>query len=107
MRTPLLKIPNSLKQLKKRVEILENKVKSLNQQSGLNHRNCLRFLLPVAKHWHNIGILLGISYISLEQIEADYPGSCKDCVREMIKVWLKQVDPRPTWKDLADAVKVI
>lgn len=97
----------SLKQLKKRVELLESKMKSLNQPTELCTRTCLKFLLPEAKHWHNIGILLGISESNLEQIEADYPGSCQDCVREMIKVWLKQVNPRPTWKDLADAVAVI
>ena len=97
----------SLKQLKKRVEVLESKVKSLNQRSELCTRTCLKFLLPEAKHWHNIGTLLGISESNLEQIEADYPGRCQDCVREMIKVWLKQVEPRPTWKDLADAVEVI
>ncbi|MCG8622335.1 MAG: death domain-containing protein, partial [Proteobacteria bacterium] len=62
---------------------------------------------PEAKHWHNIGSLLEISETTLEQIEADYPGDCQQCVREMIKSWLKQVDPPPSWKDLAEAIQII
>ena len=50
---------------------------------------------------------MGLSESSLEQIECDYPGRCQDCVREMIKSWLKQVEPQPTWKGLAEAVGVV
>lgn len=28
-------------------------------------------------------------------------------MREMVKCWLKQVDPQPTWTDLAQAIKYI
>ena len=97
----------SLKQLHRRVERLEHHLKKQNQRAKLelSARNCLKFLLPVAKHWHNIGVMLGIDpERTLERIEADYPGDCQQCVREMIKSWLKQVDHRPNWKDLADAV---
>ena len=67
---------------------------------------CLRLLLPIAKDWHTIGTLLKVPSPELEQIESDYL-SCKDRVREMIKKWLKQIKPRPTWKRLAEAVKYI
>ena len=98
----------TLKQLKRRVEIIERKVRR-NQETDtkLSNKSCLKFLLPEAKHWHNIGILLGVSEQTLEQIESDYPSSCTECVREMIKSWLKQVEPKPTWKDLAEAVQVV
>ena len=96
----------SLHQLKRRVEKLEKK-RNKNQQTKPKLSTCLRFLLPEAKHWHNIGSLLEISETTLEQIEADYPGDCQQCVREMIKSWLKQVDPPPSWKDLAKAVEII
>ena len=97
----------SLKQIQRRVERIERHLKKQNQQAKLelSAKNCLKFLLPVAKYWHNIGVLLGIDPdLTLEQIEADYPGDCQQCVREMIKSWLKQVDPPPSWKDLAEAV---
>ena len=100
----------SLKQIQRRVERIERHLKKQNQQAKLELSaiNCLKFLLPVAKHWHNIGVLLGIDPdLTLEQIEADYPGDCQQCVREMIKSWLKQVDPPPSWKDLAEAVQII
>ena len=97
----------TLKQLKRRVEILEGKLRRKQTDSKPSTKNCLKFLLPEAKHWHNIGILLGISEQTLEQIESDYPSNCTECVREMIKSWLKQVEPKPTWKDLAEAVQVV
>ena len=83
----------SLKQIHRRVERIEHHLKKQNQQAKLelSAKNCLKFLLSVAKHWHNIGILLGIDpELTLEQIEADYPGDCQQCVREMIKSWLKK-----------------
>ena len=96
----------SLHQLKRRVEKLEKK-HNKKQQTKPKLSTCLKFLLLEAKHWHNIGSLLEISETTLEQIEADYPGDCQQCVREMIKSWLKQVDPPPSWKDLAEAVEII
>lgn len=71
---------------------------------NLSTKQCLKFLLPEAKNWHNIGIMLDIPEPTLERIEADYHDDCQQSLREMIKSWLKQVDPTPTWKDLADAV---
>jgi hypothetical protein len=88
-------------------------VEKLEKKSNKNRRTkpklstCLKLLLPEAKHWHNIGSLLEISEQTLEQVETDYPGDCQQCVREMIKSWLKQVDPPPSWKDLAEAVQII
>ena len=96
----------SLKQLHRRVERIEHHLKNQSQQTKvkLSTKHCLKFLLPEAKNWHNIGIMLEIPEQTLEQIEAHYPGDCQQCVREMIKSWLKQVDPPPSWKDLAEAV---
>ena len=93
----------SLHQLKRRVKKLEKK-SNKNCQIKPKLSTCLRFLLPEAKHWHNIGSLLEISETTLEQIEADYPSDCQQCVREMIKSWLKQVDPPPSCKDLGEAI---
>jgi hypothetical protein len=88
------------------VEKLEKKGNK-NQQTKPKLSTCLKFLLPEARHWHNIGSLLEVSEQTLEQIEADCPFDCQQCIREMIKSWLKQVDPPPSWKDLAEAVRII
>jgi hypothetical protein len=71
----------SLHQLKRRVEKLEKK-RNKNQQTKPKLSICLKFLLPEAKHWHNIGSLLEVSEQTLEQIEADYLGDCQQCVRK-------------------------
>ena len=97
----------SLKQLKRRLEKLEKKVESLNQQKQPKLSTCLKLLLPEARHWHNLGSLLEVPEPTLEQIEADYPGDCQQCVREMIKSWLKQADPPPSWRSLANAVQTV
>lgn len=62
--------------------------------------------MPLASEWHNIGTLLDISEEELDTIEKDNQGS-KNCLREMIKAWLKMVDPEPTWDRLVEAVDVI
>ena len=61
-------------------------------------------MLPLASDWRNIGVLLGIKEHILSKIEADKP-SVRDCLREMISEWLKQVDPPATWATLAEAVE--
>ena len=96
----------SLKQLQRRVERIEYHLKKQRKQAevSLSHKHCLKLLLPEARNWQVIGTLLDIPERVLDRIEADYPGNCQQCVREMIKSWLNQVDPPPTWKDLADAV---
>ena len=96
----------SLKQLQHRVERIEHHLKKRNQQAkvSLSPKHCLKFLLPEAKNWQIIGTLLDIPETILDRIEADHPSNCQQCVREMIKHWLKQVDSPPSWKDLAEAV---
>lgn len=96
----------TLKQLQRRVERIEHHLKKENQQAKatLSTKHCLKLLLPEAKNWQVIGSLLGVPETILDQIEADHPGNCQQCVRMMIKSWLKQVDPPPTWKGLAEAI---
>lgn len=97
----------SLKQLQHRVEKIEHHLKKQNQQAKvtLTVKNCFKLLLPEAKNWQIIGTLLDIREEVLDQIEADHPSNCHLCVRKVIKTWLKQVDPPPSWKNLAEAVR--
>ena len=62
-----------------------------------------RELLPVARDWFNIGILLNMYHPVLQRIERDVSG-VNDCLREMLAEWTKQNDPPPSWDLLADAV---
>ena len=91
------------------MERLERKVKSQDSQQvhPLSTATCLKFLLPIAADWQNIGVFLQLPDSDLKQIESDYSGRCRDCVREMIRKWLKQVNPEPSWKRLAEAVEII
>ena len=53
--------------------------------------------------WMNIGIELNIIKTDLDAIKgAGDPG---DCLTEMLTLWLKQVDPLPTWSALIAALK--
>ena len=66
-------------------------------------RDIFKELLPVATHWQNIGTLLDVPQEKLESIKHDY-NLASDCLREMVKAWLKMIDPPPTWQQLVDAV---
>lgn len=66
----------------------------------------LKKLMPLASEWHNIGTLLGISEGELDAIRKENNRE-RDCLREMVKAWLRIVDPEPTWEGLAEAVRVI
>ena len=59
----------------------------------------------VANKWEDIGILLDIEDGKLAMVKADNPVNSGNCLREMLRIWLKKVDPQPaSWKDLVDAL---
>ena len=60
-------------------------------------------LLPLATHWRNIGVLLGIKNDDLHAINLNVKED--DCLREMLSLWLKNKNPLPTWSILAGAVE--
>ena len=63
---------------------------------------CFKLTLEEAAKWQNIGVLLKVPDCELKCIEKDYK-MCKECLREMLREWLKQSNP--TWTQLAEAVK--
>ena len=69
-------------------------------------RETFRILFPIAREWENIGTLLDLSPDQLSNIKNDNDG-VQNCLREMVKLWLKQVTVHPTWQSLADAVSLI
>lgn len=64
-----------------------------------------KFLQDVdVKKWMDIGVDLGLDIDVLFKIRAsgDDPA---DCMRDMITVWLKFVNPLPTWGTLSIALR--
>ena len=58
-----------------------------------------------ADHWKAIGFQLKIS--NLSNIEAKHRNDPQLCLLEMLEVWLKRVDPPPTWSDIIAAVEFL
>ena len=55
--------------------------------------------------WMDIGIELNIIKTDLDAIEVAKGGNPKHCLTEMLTLWLKRVDPPPTWSALVTALK--
>lgn len=60
----------------------------------------------MAHEWKNIATLLNVPLCLVEVIEYDYK-KANDCLREMLKKWLEQTNPEPSWESLAEAVEVL
>ena len=65
-----------------------------------------RYLNSLSADWNSIGTYLYIPHGSLKEIMHDYRTS-KDCLLEMVAVWLTRNEPCPTWPALADAVQYV
>ena len=55
--------------------------------------------------WFEIGVQLGIKHGKLKEIEKNHLGDCGQCLTTLLSTWLYDVDPIPTWKALADALR--
>ena len=63
-------------------------------------------LTKASDKWENIGVLLGIETGILDAIKAaeNLP---QNCLREMLKIWLKTVSPPPSWTAIAEAIDLL
>ena len=61
-------------------------------------------VLDTQAKWYNIGLELGIEPGELDGVKSDNPGSVAGCLTESLKRFLRQVNPKPSWKRLADAM---
>ena len=59
----------------------------------------------VSAKWEEIGTSLRLESGLLEIIKKDNPSDCRACLRVMLKEWLKQIDPPPSWVAIIEAVK--
>ena len=75
-------------------------------EKPLNLKNVLRVLQnKVSNAWEDIGIQLDIEDGELNKIKSDNPSDSKACLREMLRIWLKRVNPPPTWSEMVEALK--
>ena len=69
-------------------------------------RELIRVLHPrVSGDWEYIGIELKINIGVLDEISRNNVGNVKDCLKDMLKIWLKQVNPSPSWQAIVDALE--
>ena len=57
--------------------------------------------------WENIGIFLEIEQGKLDAIKAAENQVPQNCLREMLKIWLKRVSPPPSWSAIAEAIELL
>ena len=69
-----------------------------------NLKDVRTLLYPVRRKWYDIGIELGLKVEELDNIQAADDDNGK-CLTMMIKMWLRSINPLPTWKALGDALK--
>ena len=67
--------------------------------------NSFKYLLPISSEWANIGALLEVSDGDLALIADEERSNTSSKLRAMLTVWLKQVNPPPTWSQLAEAIE--
>jgi hypothetical protein len=72
---------------------------------ALSVKNVRDLLFNIRQKWYNIGIELGLSTDELDVIESKYKDDPDRCLVEVIKMWLKSIDPFPTWSILACALR--
>jgi GTPase SAR1 family protein len=72
--------------------------------ASLTLPSACKISFSLASEWKNLGLFLEIDIGLLDNIEHDYK-KASDCLREMFRTWLKQVDPPPSWQALAEAVE--
>ena len=61
----------------------------------------------VCDKWEDIALFLHIEDGILRAFKHDYPSDSQKCFIEMLKHWLKQVDPPPTWAAIIDAIHTL
>jgi hypothetical protein len=62
-------------------------------------------LSKVSADWEDIGLTLDLNEGQLRAIGSDHRESDK-CFREMLKLWLRQIEPPPTWSAIIEAIDI-
>ena len=67
-------------------------------------KKILNSLWDARTKWYNMGIELDMKVSVLETIKQNHHNEVDSCFTAMLTDWLKQINPPPTWKALADAL---
>ena len=59
----------------------------------------------VADKWEDIGIMLDIDEAELATLKKLHPTTPQSSLREMLKIWLKQICPPPSWSAIVEALE--
>ena len=59
----------------------------------------------VATIWEQIGVILGVDNDFLETMKIHHPNDCKACFMEVLKEWMKQINPPPSWLMIISAIE--
>jgi hypothetical protein len=70
-----------------------------------NLRDVLKAVWEARSKWYNIGLELGISAGTLDSISKTANQNPDDCITAMIKDWLRNEKPKPSWAAVANALK--
>jgi hypothetical protein len=69
-------------------------------------KDLLGELYDKASEWMNIGVFLDIDTGRLDNVKAENH-TVKDCLREMLKIWLNKISCIPSWAEIADAIELL
>ena len=64
-----------------------------------------RAIFDARTKWYDIGLELKIGAASLDAIQEDNPRNVQNCLRDMLKKWLRRCQPKPTWGALVEALE--
>ena len=83
--------------------------KSSEPESGQfpSMNSAFQLLLPVAKEWETIGLLLNVPDDKLQAIGNQHGDSERNCLREMLRAWFRDASSSHMWEALAAAVQPI
>ena len=69
-----------------------------------NVKEVLNLTWKYRSRWRFIGIELGIDVNTLDTIEKDHR-KAEDCLTELISIWLRRVNPKPTRSAVTKALE--
>ena len=76
-----------------------------NTDSQLDLNTVQDALQSAAQKWYTLGLQLGLDGTLLHQVELETGQKPSYYLSEMLKLWAKREDPRPSWRALIEALK--
>ena len=81
-------------------------LKGIDMDSRLDLAKVFEEIYDARNKSYNVGLCLGLKDDVLDSIHKNPRNNDDgDCLREVIREYLKRVDPDPTWRAIADALK--